>query len=128
MVAAPYITAGLTPMEVIAILGDPTSASGEEMFYKGSEIDFEQGRVAGWKIDPKSAPIRVKLWPDRPLVPGLTSFGVGSSKSDVIALQGTPILFSRNEFGYGRSVVFFQNDRVVGWKEYPASVRLKVAR
>ena len=98
------------------------------MFYKGSEIDFQNGRVVGWKIDPRKAPLRVKLWPDRAPVAGLTTFGVGSSKSDVIALQGTPTLFSTNEFGYGGSVVFFQNDRVVNWKEDPASVRLKVAR
>ena len=126
--AQPYITAGLSPAEVLAVLGNPTSSSGEKLFYKGSEIYFQNGRVAGWKIDPRTAPLRVKLWPDTPPAPGLTAFAVGSSKSDVIALQGTPSLFSSNEFGYGGSVVFFQNDRVVGWKEDPASVRLKVAR
>jgi hypothetical protein len=125
--AQPYITAGLSPAEVLSVLGNPTSSSGEKMFYKDSEIDFQNGQVVGWKIGPKSA-LRVKLWPDTASVPGLTTFSVGSSKSDVIALQGTPTLFSRNEFGYGGSVVFFQNDHVVGWKEDPGSVRLKVAR
>jgi hypothetical protein len=124
--AKPYLTSGLTPMEVLSILGNPTSSSGEKMFYQRSEIDFKNGHVAGWKIDSKS-PIRVKLWPDRPLLPGMVAFAVGSSKSDVIALQGTPTLFSDNEFGYGGSVVFFQNDHVVSWKEDPASVRLRVA-
>ena len=124
--AKPYLTSGLTPMEVLSILGNPTSSSGETMFYQGSEIEFRNGHVAGWKISSKS-PIRVKLWPDQPLVPGVTTFAVGSSKSDVIALQGTPMLFSDKEFGYGGSVVFFQNDRVAGWKEDPASVRLRVA-
>jgi curved DNA-binding protein CbpA len=122
----PYVTSGLTPMEVLSILGNPTSSSGEKMLYKGSEIDFRNGRVAGWKIDPNTAPIRVKLWPDAAPVPGVTTFAVNSSKSDVIAVQGTPTLFSDNQFGYGNSLVFFQNDRVVGWKEDPASVRLRV--
>jgi len=122
---APLITAGLTPMEVISILGSPTSSSGEKMFYKGSEIDFRNGQVVGWNIGAGTAPIRVKLWPETPLVAGVTMFAVGSSKSDVIALQGTPNLFSDNEFGYGSSVVFFKNDRVVGWKVDPASVRLR---
>ena len=124
--AKPYITSGLTPMEVLSILGNPTSSSGEKMLYKGSEIDFTNGQVAGWKIDPKTAPIRVKLWPDTAPVPGMVTFAVGSSKSDVIAVQGTPTFFSDNEFGYGGSRVFFQNDRVVGWKEDPSSVRLRV--
>jgi hypothetical protein len=124
--ARPYLTSGLTPMEVLSILGNPTSSSGEKMFYQRSEIDFRNGKVAGWKIDSRS-PIRVKLWPDRSSLPGMTAFAVGSSKSDVIALQGTPTLFSDNEFGYGGSVVFFQNDHVVSWKEDRASVRLRVA-
>jgi hypothetical protein len=97
------------------------------MFYKDSEIDFRNGQVAGWKVDGRSAPIRVKLWPTAAPAPGLTQFAVGSSKSDVIALQGTPTLFSDNKFGYGGSVVFFQNDRVVSWKQDPNSVRLRVA-
>jgi len=124
--AQPYVTSGLTPIEVLSVLGKPTSSTGEKMFYHGSEIDFRNGLVAGWKIDPKSSPIRVKLWPDSPPVPGLTTYSVGSSKSDVIALQGTPTLFSDNEFGYENSRVFFQSNRVVGWKEDPSSVHLRV--
>lgn len=124
--AKPYVTSGLTTLEVLSILGSPTSSSGEKMFYKDSEIDFRGGHVVGWVIDPKT-PIRVKLWPDGAPLPGLTHFAVGSSKSDVIALQGTPTLFSDNRFGYGSSVVFFQNNRVVGWKDDPNSVRLRVA-
>ena len=125
MAAKPYITAGLTPSEVISVLGNPTSSNGEKMFYSGSEIDFKNGQVAGWKIDPAS-PIRVKLWSETPAVPGLNTFGVGSTKSDVIALQGTPTLFSDNEFGYGNSLVFFRDNHVVSWKEDAASVRLRV--
>lgn len=125
--AQSYITSGLTPMEVLAILGNPTSSSGEKMFYRGSEIDFSNGRVTGWKVDPKTSPIPVRLWPDVAPVPGLTHFGIGSTKSDVINLQGTPTLFSQNTFGYGNSLVFFEKDRVTGWKEDPDSVRLRVA-
>ena len=123
--AKPYITSGLTPTEVLSVLGNPTSSSGEKMFYGGSEIDFRDGHVVGWKIDPKT-PIRVKLWPDQALVAGMRAYTVGSSKSEVIALQGTPTLFSDTEFGYGGSVVYFKNSQVVGWKEDPASVKLRV--
>ena len=126
--ALPYVTAGLTPTEVLNVLGKPDSSLGEKMFYKGSEIDFRDGRVAGWRIDPRVSPIRVKLWPEAAPTPGLTAFNIGSSKNDVIAIQGTPTLLSDNEFGYGSSVVFFRNNLVVGWKEDPGSVRLKVTR
>jgi len=123
--AKPYITSGLTPTEVLTALGNPTSSSGEKMIYGGSEIDFRDGHVSGWKIDPKN-PIRVKLWPDQPLVPGVQAYARGSSKSDVIAVQGTPTLFSDSEFGYGGSRVYFKDNRVVGWKEDPSTVRLRV--
>ena len=123
----PYLTAGLTPMEVLTALGQPTSSTGEKMFYGNSEIDFKNGQVSGWKLDPAS-PLRVKLWSDSPSAPGLTTFGVGSTKSDVIALQGTPTLFSDNEFGYNNSRIYFQNNRVVSWKQDPSSVPLRVAR
>ena len=108
------------------MLWNPTSSTGEKIFYSGSEIDFKNCRVAGWKIDPAS-PIRVKLWSETPAVPGLNTFGVGSTKSDVIAVQGTPTLFSDNDFGYGNSHVFFQNNRVTSWKD-SGSVPLRVAR
>jgi DnaJ domain len=124
--AQPYVTSGLTPMEVLAALGTPTSSSGEKMFYKGSEIDFRDGHVVGWKID-SASPIRVKLWPDAAPTAGISYFTIGSTKSDVIALQGTPTFFSDSRFGYGNSVVLFQNNRVVGWKEDPGSVHLQVA-
>jgi len=123
----PYVTSGLTPMEVLSILGKPTSSTGEKMVYNDSEVDFRNGRVVGWAINAKMSPIRVKLWPERALVPGVTQFALGSSKNDVIALQGTPTLFSDNKFGYGDSMVFFQNNRVIGWKEDPNSVQLRVA-
>jgi hypothetical protein len=113
-------------MEVLAILGKPTSSSGEKMLYKNSEIDFRDGHVVGWKIN-SGSPVRVKLWPDAAPSPGIASFAIGSTKSDVIALQGTPTFFSDNKFGYGNSAVLFQNDRVVGWNEDPGSVRLRVA-
>jgi curved DNA-binding protein CbpA len=122
----PYITSGLTREEVIAVLGAPTASTDSRLTYGASELDFTNGKVSGWKIA-ASAPIRVKLWPDAPVDPDLTSFKVGSTKNEVLVVQGTPTLFSENTFGYGGSRVFFANDRVVSWKNDPATVPLRVA-
>jgi len=122
----PYITTGLTEDEVKAILGAPTGASEDRLTYGASELDFAHGKLSGWKIDPVLAPIRVKLWPDAAVDPDLTSFAVGSSKSAVLAVQGTPTYLSENQFGYGGSTVYFQNNRVVSWKNDPSSVPLRV--
>jgi hypothetical protein len=52
--------------------------------------------------------------------PNLKSFGVGSTKNEVLVVQGTPTLFSEDTFGYGASEVYFKNERVVNWKSDPA--------
>ena len=121
----PYITAGLTKAEVIAIQGAPTTATEDKLMYGGTELNFSNDKLDGWKIDPTAAPVRVKLWPDAPVDPSLQYFTVGSRKDEVIAVQGTPTLFSENTFGYGGSEVYFQNNRVVSWKADPASVPLR---
>jgi hypothetical protein len=121
----PYITAGLSKAEVIAIQGAPTSTSEDKLTYGKTEFNFTGDRLAGWKIDLTSAPARVRLWPDAAVDPNLQSFTLGSTKDQVLAVQGTPTLFSDNTFGYGGSEVYFQNDRVIGWKADPVSVSLR---
>jgi curved DNA-binding protein CbpA len=122
----PYITAGLTRDEVIAVLGAPTASTESRLAYGASQLDFTAGKLSGWKIE-SSAPIRVKLWPDAPVDPTLAAFKVGSTKNDVLVVQGTPTLFSEKTFGYGGSRVFFENNRVVGWKNDAATVPLRIA-
>jgi len=116
----PLITAGLSKSEVIAVQGNPTETTDGMLVYGRSELYFRDDKLIGWKIDPAS-PIRVKLWPDASVDPDLDSFGVGSTKNEVIVVQGTPTFLSENTFGYRRSEVYFKNNRVVGWKADPSS-------
>lgn len=122
---APFITVGLTREEVIAIAGAPAADSGDKLAYNGAELDFKDGRLSGWKIDPATAPLRVKLWPETSVDPTLDVFSVGSTKDDVLLVQGTPTLLSADKFGYGSSEIYFRNNRVVSWKNDPASVPLR---
>ncbi|HUH61360.1 MAG TPA: J domain-containing protein [Terracidiphilus sp.] len=122
----PYITVGLTRDEVTAIAGQPDSATDNSLAYKGAKIDLKDGVVSGWKIDPIHSALRVKLWPDAPVDTTQHYFGVGATKNDVLAIQGTPTSFTEDEFGYGASEVYFQNNRVVRWKDDPSSVPLRV--
>jgi hypothetical protein len=117
--ALPFITAGLSKSEVIATQGTPTAETGNELDYGNSKLYFKNDALIGWKIAAAS-PIRVKLWPDAMVDPNLKSFGVGSTKNEVLVVQGTPTLFSEDTFGYGASEVYFKNGRVVNWKSDPA--------
>jgi hypothetical protein len=119
-----YITVGSTRDEVIEQQGAPTASSDNKLVYGNSEFYLKDGSVVGWRIDPRS-PIKVKLWPESSVDPGLDFFTVGSSKDVVLVVQGTPTTFTQDEFEYGGSVVYFQNNRVVNWKNDPASIPLR---
>jgi hypothetical protein len=123
----PYVTTGLTQEEVEAVLGAPTVSSESKLIYGASELDFTGGKLTGWKIDPVTSPLRVKLWPDAPVDPNVGFFHLGSPKSVVLVVQGTPTYLAANQYGYGDSVVYFRDDRVVNWRNVPASVPLRVA-
>lgn len=120
-----YVTLGLTPREVAAVLGPPTSASSKALIYRSSVIYLRDGFVSGWKVDP-AAHMPVRLWPRHAVDPELDTFTTGSTKDQVIFVQGTPTLVTDDKFGYGDSQVFFQGGRVVGWLNSPGSVPLKV--
>jgi hypothetical protein len=120
----PYVTVGLTRDEVVSAQGTPTSSSDDKLMYGASELDLKDGKVVGWKIDPRSS-LRVKLWPEGPVDNSLRFFTVGSTKDDVLAVQGTPTSFSQDRFEYGGAVVYFRDNRVLAWKNGIGSVRLR---
>jgi curved DNA-binding protein CbpA len=123
----PYVTLGLTRDEVIAAQGEPTSSTTGKLMYNASELDLKDGKVVGWKIDPRS-PLRVKLWPEGPVDSSLRFFTVGSTKDEVLVVEGTPTSFSQDRFDYGSSVVYFRDGRVVAWKDGPGAVPLRTER
>jgi hypothetical protein len=119
----PYLTVGSTRDEVLAQQGTPTASSEDKLVYGKSELYLKDGAVIGWRINPAS-PIRVKLWPSSAVNPALASYTIGSSKDVVLTVQGTPTAFTEDKFEYGRSEVYFRNNRVVSWKEDPDSTPL----
>jgi hypothetical protein len=109
---------------VLDQLGDPTASSEKSLVYGRSELFLKDFCVIGWRIDATS-PIRVKLWPASSVDPSLDHFEVGSSRDVVLVVQGTPTAFSTDKFEYGGSEVFFKDNRVVGWKDNPNSIKLR---
>ena len=119
------ITIGSTREEVVEQMGPPTASSDDKLVYGRSDLYLKDGAVTGWNIDPVSNPIRVKLWPQSAVDTSQEYFTVDSTKDDVPVIQGTPTAFSKDRFVYGGSEVDFQNDRVVRWKNDPASIPLR---
>jgi hypothetical protein len=122
----PYVTVGLTPAEVTTVMGPPLSTTGNALRYKNATFILRNGVVAGWKVDAALIPLRVKIWPSGRTDPRLTGFSLGSTKNEVIAVQGTPTLLAEDKLGYGASEVFFEGGRVIGWDDNHASQRLRI--
>lgn len=124
-IVKPYVTVGFTREEVLAQQGTPTAASEDKLVYGKSELYLKRGFVVGWRIDPVSSPIRVKLWPQYTINPSPEYFTIGSSRDIVLAVQGTPTAFTDDKCEYGGSEVYFRDNKVVSWKSDPASIPLR---
>jgi hypothetical protein len=115
-----YVTVGSTYDAVRAIQGTPTWATDRIWEYGGSRLYFKAGRVTGWDIWPGS-PLKVQLLPAASLNPVPAYFTIGSTKDEVLAVQGTPTRMTERLWEYGVSRVFFIDNRVTKWEEWPGS-------
>jgi DnaJ domain len=115
-----YFTVGSTKAEVWAVQGPPTRTSEYVWEYGGSRVYFRDGRVSKWDMWPRSL-LKVKLLPTAPLEAMPAYFTVGSTKDEVVVVQGTPTRFSDRVWEYGHSRIYFEADRVARWEEWRGS-------
>ncbi len=117
-----YLTVGSTKDEVIGVQGTPSRFSDTHWTYGLSSIEFQNGQVTTWNMSPLN-PIRAALMPQNPEDASTARargyFTVGSTKDEVLGVQGTPARFSDTYWAYGLSSVSFQNGRVTSWKSSP---------
>lgn len=84
-----------------------------------SDYDFSEGVAyipfADRQASEPTPPARL------PHNPARGYFTVGSTKDDVLAVQGTPSELNNQVWKYGSSSVFFGGDRVTRWDVWPGS-------
>ncbi|MGB6131108.1 MAG: J domain-containing protein [Acidobacteriaceae bacterium] len=93
------------------------------------EYDKEAKALADEKIRSINAAFRLlstQPHPETPPEAGPEFFTIGSTRKDVLAVQGIPTAYSTDTFEYGSSRVFFVGDKVVGWENAPVRIRLNV--
>lgn len=122
----PYVTVGLTRDEVAGVMGMPLVSTENLLEYSGAQFYLRNNVVTGWKIDSEAELQHVWLSPGQPIDAKTVGFTMSSPRSLVIAVQGTPTLLTENKLGYGKSEVFLEDGRVVGWNDNHASTRLRV--
>jgi len=125
-----FFTAGSTKDEVLAVQGTPTSFSEFQWAYGLSHVSFQGGRVTSWYVSPVNS-LRVRMAPDSESDANAARargyFTVGSTKDEVLAVQGTPTSLSDTQWGYGLSHVSFQGGRVTTWYISPVNSLKAVA-
>ena len=114
-----YFTVGSTKDEVLEVQGTPTKFTDTSLTYGLSNVSFANGRVSSWNIY-ASSPVKAQLLPSAP-VQSKGYFTVGSTKDEVLEVQGTPTKFTDTSLTYGLSNVNFTNGRVSSWNIYASS-------
>ncbi len=115
-----YFTFGSTVGEVYAVQGTPTKAIDSVWHYGKSKIYFSGGKVIRWEEDTNN-PLRAKADKIRPTPTQAVAntFSVGSTKAEVRAVQGKPLMEWNGMWEYGLSKVYFDGDRVRSWYDSP---------
>lgn len=115
-VPAGYFTLGSSKEAVLMAQGEPEQVRLGLFRYGFSTINFEDNVVVGWQIA-KDAPLKVMLKPRRPIE--IEYFTLGSSRDEVIAVQGTPDHYREHgrELRFGESRVTFERGRVISWHQ-----------
>lgn len=110
-------TVGSTRGQVLAAQGNPSDANDNVWHYGNSKVYFADGAVVRWVNDPRN-PLRIG--PDAPeSSPEPNTFSLGSTKAQVKAIQGRPLLETDHEWDYGASKIYFKGDQVSGWYSSP---------
>jgi hypothetical protein len=117
-----FFTVGSTKDEVLAVQGTPSQFTDSEFTYGASTVKFKNGRVVSWYDGYPE--LRVKLLPSSKISVA-DYFTVGSTKDEVLAVQGTPSQFTDCEFTYGASTVKFKNGKVISWYNGYPQLRVK---
>ena len=117
-----YFTVGSVKDEVLGVQGTPSRFSDTHWTYGLSSVQFQNGRVTTWNSSPLN-PLRAALVPGNPdemaAARARGYFAAGSTKDEVLGVQGTPSSFSDAHWTYGLSSVSFQNGRVTTWSSSP---------
>jgi len=111
-----YFTIGSTKDEVLAVQGTPTKKEEYQWSYGLSVVDFDRyGHVASWTVR-YGNPMRVKMVPSTPVSSTQGYFTLGSTKDEVLVVQGTPTAVGEYQWSYGLSTVEFdRSGRVTSW-------------
>lgn len=116
-------TLGSSRDEVLAWQGSPDRSSGNSLHFGTSDVYFDDhGKVVGWANGKPR--LKVVL---RAAAPASNEFfTLGSTVDEVVAMQGTPDLLTKDAYHYGPSEVNLEGTQVVGWNNAGRNLKAKL--
>ena len=123
-----YFTIGSMKNEVQEIQGTPSRIIGDTWFYRASQVTFSDDRVVGYSNNSEN--LRMRLLPATDVTHIRTKgyFTIGSTRDEVLALQGTPSGIIGNIWLYGLSQIIFYNEKVVSYSNISKNLKIKGER
>jgi|GEM_PF-3119866 len=118
-----YFTIGSNKDEVLAIQGQPDDFDGRVWWFGLSRVFFKQNRVEKWNNTDKN--LKAKIIPSRKYN-NKGGFTIGSTKDEVLAVQGQPDDFDGRMWWFGLSRVFFKQNRVEKWNNTDKNLKAKI--
>jgi hypothetical protein len=114
----PFFTLGSTKKEVLRVQGKPSKVYGQTWVYGLSDVTFKEGRV--WRYHNFDGTLQVQIVPS----PSATNdyspqfFSLGSSKDEVVRVQGAPTRVEGNKWSYGFGEIYFRDGVVIGFNNF----------
>lgn len=116
-------TLGSPEKDVLRVQGPPDKAVGGRWSYGLSEVRFHDGRVVGY--DNFDGRLRVMILPAGGSAADF--FTLGSTKEEVLRVQGTPTGVRGSVWHYGFSSVRFSEDRVISYENSFGNLKVRLA-
>lgn len=110
-------TIGSSLGEVYAIQGVPSNIKGDTWCYQSACVSFSRGRVIAWE-DPSGQVLKTRAGTE-PELTVASGIARGSTKDDVLRVQGEPIRKTDQLWEYGASRIYFEQNRVTSWHNSP---------
>ncbi|MGH7771197.1 MAG: J domain-containing protein [Candidatus Binatia bacterium] len=117
---------GSTQDDVLAIQGEPSIRIGNTWHYKDFSITFSGGRLSGYSHISKNLKVRILPGSDTSEAKSRGYFTIGSTKDEVVEIQGTPSSVTGNTWHYGDSLVDFYRDRVSDYSNSSKNLKARL--
>lgn len=119
-----YFGLGASQAQVLRTQGAPTKIRGQTWSYGLSDISFKDGKVVHYNNFDGS--LKVRLLPAGPPAAAPAFFSLGSTRDEVLRVQGTPTRLDGNRWFYGFSEIHFRNGRVEDFNNFFGNLKIRM--